>query len=64
MTSGSFAGKLAAPAFPEDVDWVNTDRPMTIQEFQGKIVILDLDLLLNQLRPYISAVAETGKEIC
>ena len=41
MTSGSFAGKLAAPAFPEDVDWVNTDRPMTIQEFQGKVVILD-----------------------
>ncbi|MBC8280902.1 MAG: hypothetical protein H8E48_08975 [Chloroflexi bacterium] len=41
MSSGSFAGKLAAPGFPDDVEWVNTDRPLTMEGLQGKIVILD-----------------------
>lgn len=41
MSSGSFAGKLTAPEFPDDLEWVNTDNPPTMQELRGKIVILD-----------------------
>lgn len=41
MTSRSSASKLAAPEFPEGLEWVNTDRPLTMRELRGKIVILD-----------------------
>ena len=41
MASQSYAGKIAAPEFPPEVEWVNTDRPVTMQELQGKVVILD-----------------------
>ncbi len=39
--SSSFAGKTNAPEFPKDLEWVNTDRPLTMQELAGKIVVLD-----------------------
>ena len=41
MTSRSFAGKVNAPEFPEGLEWVNTDRPLTMAELRGKIVLLD-----------------------
>ena len=41
MSSPSFAGKLAAPEFPHGLEWVNTDRPLTMQDLKGKIVVLD-----------------------
>jgi hypothetical protein len=41
MKSQSFAGKLAAPEFPQGLEWVNSERPLTMQELQGRIVILD-----------------------
>ncbi len=41
MTSRSSASQLAAPEFPEGLEWVNTDRPLTMREMKGKIVILD-----------------------
>ncbi|MDA0733989.1 MAG: hypothetical protein O2909_06635 [Chloroflexi bacterium] len=41
MTSGSFAGKVNAPDFPPNLEWVNTDHPLTMAELRGKIVILD-----------------------
>ena len=41
MASRSFAGKVNAPEFPSDLEWVNTDRPLTMTELRGKIVILD-----------------------
>ena len=41
MSSRQFAGKLAAPEFPPDLEWLNTDRPLTMEELRGKIVILD-----------------------
>ena len=34
-------GKTNAPEFPKDLEWVNTDRPLTMQELAGKIVVLD-----------------------
>ncbi len=41
MSSRQFAGKLAAPEFPAGLEWVNSDRPLTMQELRGRIVILD-----------------------
>ncbi len=41
MSSRQFSGQLAAPEFPSDLEWVNVDRPLTMKELQGKIVILD-----------------------
>jgi hypothetical protein len=40
-TSRSYAGQAAAPEFPAGLEWVNTDRPLTMDELRGKIVILD-----------------------
>ena len=41
MASRSFAGKVNAPDFPQGLEWVNTDRPLTMAELRGKIVLLD-----------------------
>ncbi len=41
MTSQSFAGRVNAPEFPPGLQWVNTDRPITMQELRGRIVLLD-----------------------
>lgn len=37
----SYAGTVPAPAFPADLDWLNTNAPLTMTELQGKIVLLD-----------------------
>jgi thiol-disulfide isomerase/thioredoxin len=37
----SYAGKQPAPEFPPDLDWLNTDRPLTLNQLKGKVVILD-----------------------
>ena len=41
MTSSSYAGKVNAPEFPANLEWVNTDRPLSLAELKGKIVVLD-----------------------
>ncbi|MFQ5948244.1 MAG: hypothetical protein ACE5KX_05240, partial [Acidimicrobiia bacterium] len=37
----SFAGTDPAPEFPGRMDWLNTDRPLTLAELRGKVVLLD-----------------------
>jgi thiol-disulfide isomerase/thioredoxin len=37
----SYAGKQPAPEFPPGLDWLNTDRPLTLAQLKGKVVILD-----------------------
>jgi len=38
----TYAGKVAAPDFPAGLDWLNTDRPLSLaQDLRGKIVLLD-----------------------
>jgi DNA-binding beta-propeller fold protein YncE len=37
----SFAGSVEAPEFPQDLDWLNTDRPLTLEQLEGKLVLLD-----------------------
>lgn len=36
-----YAGTVRAPEFPPGLDWLNTDRPVTLAELRGKLVILD-----------------------
>jgi len=36
-----FVGTVHAPEFPAGLDWLNTDRPVTLRELRGKIVLLD-----------------------
>ncbi|MEZ4861626.1 MAG: thioredoxin-like domain-containing protein [Caldilineaceae bacterium] len=31
----------AAPEFPPDLEWLNTDRPLTLAQLRGKVVLLD-----------------------
>lgn len=40
-TAQSYAGKIAAPEFPEGLDWLNTEQPLSLAELKGKIVLLD-----------------------
>ncbi|MFZ0546306.1 MAG: thioredoxin-like domain-containing protein [Candidatus Promineifilaceae bacterium] len=40
-TPQSYAGRVEAPEFPTDVDWLNTGRPLTLAELKGKVVLLD-----------------------
>jgi thiol-disulfide isomerase/thioredoxin len=36
-----YEGKVNAPDFPEGMEWLNTDRPISLRELRGKIVLLD-----------------------
>lgn len=41
MSPRRFAGTVNAPDFPEGLDWLNTDQPLSLAELRGKIVVLD-----------------------
>jgi len=30
-----------APEFPEGLDWINVDRPLTLRDLRGRLVLLD-----------------------
>ena len=34
-------GRVNAPDFPADADWLNTDRPLRLADFAGKLLLLD-----------------------
>src|ERR1044072_1506286 len=36
-----YEGKVNAPDFPEGLQWLNTERPISIRQLRGKIVLLD-----------------------
>jgi thiol-disulfide isomerase/thioredoxin/sugar lactone lactonase YvrE len=36
-----YEGKVNAPDFPEGMEWLNTDRPLSLRELRGKVVVLD-----------------------
>ncbi len=36
-----YEGKVNAPEFPEGMEWLNTERPLTIPQLRGKLVLLD-----------------------
>jgi thiol-disulfide isomerase/thioredoxin len=36
-----FEGEVNAPEFPADLEWLNTEKPLSLRELRGKIVLLD-----------------------
>ena len=36
-----FDGEMNAPEFPAGMEWLNTDRPLSLRDFRGKIVLMD-----------------------
>jgi len=41
MAQRSPGGVIRAPDFPANVEWLNTDRPLSLQDLRGKLVLLD-----------------------
>jgi thiol-disulfide isomerase/thioredoxin len=37
----SYQGKVNAPDFPQDLEWLNTERPLSLKDLRGKVVLLD-----------------------
>ncbi len=37
----SYAGTIAAPEFPDGLDWINTPNPLRLADLTGKVVMLD-----------------------
>ncbi len=37
----SYAGEVRAPDFPSGADWLNTERPLSMRDLRGKVVLLD-----------------------
>ncbi|HVF89465.1 MAG TPA: thioredoxin-like domain-containing protein [Blastocatellia bacterium] len=37
----AYDGKVNAPDFPPDVEWLNTERPLSLRDLRGKVVLLD-----------------------
>lgn len=36
-----YAGTVPAPEFPAGLDWLNTERPLSLADLRGKVVLLD-----------------------
>jgi hypothetical protein len=41
VATKSYAGKAGAPEFPEGLEWLNTEEPLTLGDLRGKLVVLD-----------------------
>ena len=37
----TYAGKVSSPDFPPGLDWLNTERPISLADLRGRIVLLD-----------------------
>ncbi len=37
----SFVGRIHAPEFPSDLDWLNCERPLSIRSLRGKVVLFE-----------------------
>jgi hypothetical protein len=37
----TYQGTVRAPEVPAGLEWLNTDRPLTMRELRGKLVVLD-----------------------
>ena len=37
----TFRGRVRAPEFPPDLEWLNAPHPLTLKELRGKIVLLE-----------------------
>ena len=41
MTERRFTGEVNDPDFPEGSQWFNTERPVSLRDLRGKVVVLD-----------------------
>jgi sugar lactone lactonase YvrE len=41
MAPRNYAGTVNAPDFPTGLDWLNADRPLSMKDLRGKVVLLD-----------------------
>ena len=41
MSPRTYGGKLEAPDFAPGMDWLNTEKPLSLRALRGKIVVLD-----------------------
>ena len=41
MSPRALSNTITAPEFPDGLDWLNTDHPLKLADFRGKLVILD-----------------------
>ncbi len=40
-TNVQYFGNITAPDFPDGLEWFNTDRPVSLKDLRGKLVLLD-----------------------
>ncbi len=40
-TNVQYFGNITAPDFPEGMEWFNTDKPVSLKDLRGKLVLLD-----------------------
>ncbi len=36
-----YKGLIRAPDFPQNLEWLNTPRPLSMKELRGKVVLLE-----------------------
>ena len=36
-----YPARTRAPEFPPDLEWVNTERPLSLTQLRGKVVLLE-----------------------
>ena len=41
VSQSQYEGVVNAPDFPTNLQWLNTDRPLSLKELRGKVVLLD-----------------------
>jgi hypothetical protein len=41
MAEGRYAGTVRAPDFPPEMDWLNVERPLSLADLRGRLVVLD-----------------------
>ncbi|HYP27659.1 MAG TPA: thioredoxin-like domain-containing protein [Blastocatellia bacterium] len=41
FSMSEYSAKVNAPDFPPGVEWLNTDRPLSLRDLRGKVVLLD-----------------------
>ena len=39
--SETYRGTVRAPEFPAEAEWFNVERPLSMRELRGKLVLLD-----------------------
>lgn len=41
MAERRYAGTVRAPDFPPGMDWLNVERPLSLADLRGQLVVLD-----------------------